>query len=240
MKELFSINIAVCDDDILSHRDVFSFCDAYFSDKNVTYNLYSYYSGEDILSEREKRIDLLFLDIEMDGVDGIEVMKQIEEIPSFHRIIFISSHTEMMKCAFGYKTIGFLGKPIDQKEIFKKLDGLYKKIVDDSVVRFSETGKELLYRRSDIIYIEADSNYINIYSEEGVKTIACTLKTCEEMINGLPFLRIHKSYIVNLDYVKDIRTDSVYLKNGIKIAIGRSYRDLIRTEYQRYLIKELY
>ncbi|MCR5148500.1 MAG: LytTR family DNA-binding domain-containing protein [Eubacterium sp.] len=233
------ISIAVCDDDLSCHHKMASFCDIFFKEKSVDYEFHSYYSGEEILEEHEKNIDLLFLDIEMGEVDGIEAMKRIESMPNIHRIIFISSHLELIGDAFGYKPIGFIVKPIDQNIILKKLDDLYHRIKKDSVIEFNDSESIRVYRKSDVVFIKADSNYVTVVTQNDEKILSCTLKKCEEQINGLPFLRVHKSYIVNLCYVKKISAGNVFLKSGITIPVGRSYSEMVKKEYQKYLIEEL-
>lgn len=240
MVDLGSINIAICDDDSKWHREVAAFCTEFFDEKGADYNISSYYSGEELLKETEKYIDILFLDVEMDGMDGLAVKDKINNMPNFYKIIFVTSHQEIMQRAFGYKTVGFLTKPFRRNEINNILEELYSKIVSDSIIEFSDSNGSVYYYKSDIIYVMADSNYITVFSEKDEKVISCTLKKCETILQGLPFLRIHKSYIVNLDHVKDISNGSVNLINGMTITIGRSYRERVKSEYQKYLIRELH
>ena len=240
MSDLISIKIAICDDDPKWHQEISSFCSAFFENKSANYELFSYYSGEEIINEKDKNIDLLFLDIEMGELDGLAAMKQIENMPNIHRIIFVSSHPELMMDAFGYKTIGFVPKPFEKVVIEKKLDELYYKILDDKIINFSDFNGNVIFHKSDIVYIEAHSNYITIYTKDDEKVIACTLKKCETLLGGLPFIRIHKSYVVNLNHVKDITNGSVGLINGMNLTIGRIYKDKVKAEYQKYLIKELH
>ncbi|MCR5213517.1 MAG: LytTR family DNA-binding domain-containing protein [Eubacterium sp.] len=233
------ISIAVCDDDHSYHELIESYCNDFFQEIGVEYEFTSYYSGEDILNENEKDIDLLFLDIEMGGINGIETMKRIESMPNIHRIIFISCHVELIEDAFGYKPIGFMVKPLDKDKIYKKLGELYNKMLSDSFIEFSDMDSNNLFRKSDIIYIKAVSNYIILITNKEERTITCTLKKCAEQVNGNPFVRIHKSYIINLGYVKKISSTQVFLKNDTVFPIGRSYLATLKKEYQRYLIEEL-
>ena len=173
-------------------------------------------------------------------MDGLAVKDKINNMPNFYKIIFVTSHQEIMQRAFGYKTVGFLTKPFRRNEINNILEELYSKIVSDSIIEFSDSNGSVYYYKSDIIYVMADSNYITVFSEKDEKVISCTLKKCETILQGLPFLRIHKSYIVNLDHVKDISNGSVNLINGMTITIGRSYRERVKSEYQKYLIRELH
>ena len=234
-----SFNIAICDDDSLWHKEIGTLCSEFFDAKEADYNLSHYYSGEEIVKEHENNIDILFLDIEMGKIDGLAAMKEIEMMPNIHKIIFVSSHPEVVMNAFGYKTIGFIPKPFTKEDIDTKLERFYEKRMADTVVRFSDYNGAVVIRKSDILYIKADSNYIIIYTEEGERVISCTLKESEGILNGMPFLRIHKSFIVNLDHIINLSGGSVWFENGDSLTIGRSYKDDVKSEYQRYLLKEL-
>ncbi|MBR6403054.1 MAG: response regulator transcription factor [Eubacterium sp.] len=234
-----SFNIAICDDDALWHKEIGAVCSDFFDAKRADYEIFHYYSGEEIIKEKENNIDILFLDIEMGKMDGLAAMKEIEQMPNIHKIIFVSSHPEVVMNAFGYKTIGFVPKPFAKVDIDTKLEKYYEKRMADSVINFTDYKGAVVIRKSDIIYIKADSNYIIIYTETGERIISCTLKECEGLLKGMPFLRIHKSFIVNLDHVKNLTGSSVCFENGETLTIGRSYKDEVRSEYQRYLLKEL-
>ena len=232
--------IGICDDDSKWHKAVSESCKVFFDKKEIKYEIYSFYHGRDLVSEKGKDIDILFLDVEMEAMDGLEVMKQAEKMPNIHNIVFVSSHPEAVWDSFGYKTKGFVTKPFSDEDIFKYLETIYKKKISDSLIEFSDYNGPVFIRKSDIVYVKSDSNYSTIYTEENERVVSCTLKECEKMLNGLPFLRIHRSYIVNLDYIKNMSSSVAYFKSGDACTIGRSYRSQVRDEYQSYLRRELH
>ena len=107
-------------------------------------------------------------------------------------------------------------------------------------MEFTDYNGVVYFRKSDIVLIKSDSNYATIITESDGKVVTCTLKECEKKLNGLPFLRIHRSYIVNLDYVKNMTSSIASMKNGEDLTIGRSYRDQVKKKYQDYLRRELH
>ena len=176
----------------------------------------------------------------MEAMDGLTVMKEVEKMSNIHNIIFVSSHPEAVWDSFGYKTKGFVTKPFEDKDIFDKLDEIYSKKLTDALMDFTDYNGVVYFKKSDIVLIKSDSNYSTIITEDGEKVVTCTLKDCEKKLDGLPFLRIHRSYIVNLDYVKNMTSSVVMLKNGESYTIGRSYRNQVKTDYQAYLRRELH
>lgn len=239
MRNIGTFNIAICDDVKMWHHEIVDSCKNFFIGKKVDLNFYSYYSGEEIVRERSRQIDVLFLDIEMGKFSGLDAMARIENMVNIKTIVFVTSHPEAARYAFGFKTVGFITKPINVDELQTKLRGIYAKIMPEEIISFSDKSGTFHFRKSDIIYMEADSSYCNIHSEQGISIVSHTLRKCEEALNGMPFLRVHKSFVVNLDYVKNMNAAEIKLINDEKIPIGRSHKDYVSKIYRQYLVREL-
>ena len=224
MKGISTFNIAICDDVELWHQEIANSCKNFFDDKEVDLNFFSYYSGEEIVSERCREIDVLFLDIEMGKLSGLDAMRQIENIPNIKTVVFITSHPEVAGYAYGFKPVGFITKPIDVYELQTKLGEIYFRMNPETIIEFSDNSRTYLLRKSDIIYVEADSSYSDIHSNQGEIVVTHTLKKCEEVLQGQPFLRVHKSFVVNLDYIKNMTSTEIKLHNDERIPIGRRYK----------------
>ncbi len=240
MDDSLSFIIGICDDEDKWHKAVSDSCSRYLDNKGIHYEIFSYIKGELLIQEKEKTIDVLFLDVEMESMDGLAVMKEVEKMPNVHNIIFVSSHPEAVWDSFGYKTKGFVTKPFQDSDIVDKLESIYSKKINDSLLEFTDFNGVVYFRKSDIVLLKSDSNYTSINTEDDERVVTCTLKECEKKLNGLPFLRIHRSYIVNLDYVKNMTSSEVSLKNGDVLTIGRSYRSQVKKDYQYYLCEELH
>ena len=225
MVDSLSFVIGICDDESRWHKAISDSCSKYLYNKGIHYEILSFTEGESLIQEKDKLIDVLFLDVEMGSMDGLAVMKEVEKMPNIHSIIFVSSHPEAVWDSFGYKTKGFVTKPFSDEDIIEKLEGIYSKKINDSLLEFTDYNGVVYFRKSDIVLLKSDSNYATIITEDSEKIITCTLKECEKKLNGLPFLRIHRSYIVNLDYVKNMTSSVASLKNGEDLTIGRSYRN---------------
>lgn len=94
MRDIGTFNIAICDDVKMWHQEIADSCKSFFIDKKVDLNFYSYYSGEEIVKEHSREIDVLFLDIEMGKISGLDAMAQIEKMANIKTIIFVTSHPE--------------------------------------------------------------------------------------------------------------------------------------------------
>jgi len=178
---------------------------------------------------QEEPVDLLFLDIEMPKMDGMELLKNIKPLP---QVIIITSHPEYAAESYEYDVTDFISKPLTH--------GRYLKAINKAEQRFkvekaniSSEGDSIFIKADsrlvrinlkDILYIEALGNYMKIYTGEGRFTILSTMKEIAEKLSGNDFVRVHRSYIVRLDRIESI--EDQYIKMGAKhISIGKAYKE---------------
>ncbi len=160
---------------------------------------------------KNKKIDLIFLDIEMPLISGIDFMKTFEVVP---KIIIISSKEKYAFEAFKYNVIDYLKKPVNKEIFYSSVDRAIRKSENEKLRLQSDKFEqgECIYVKSNlqnikipmnsIIYIEAKGDYMNIVTTNKKHLVLCTLK---EILKNLPehkFMRVHKSYVVNLAKVK--------------------------------------
>lgn len=194
------------------------------------------------INNSSNQIDCLFLDIQMPKIDGFSVLKKLENKSELATIITTAYDDYAIK-AIKNEAIDYLLKPIDSddlKETIKKLKKLSKKNtnfdkVESMLHRFyadnnkkkitiNTDGKLIFLEEEDIISVESDGNYSTIYTNTGQKILVS--KKIKEVNNMLPenvFFRIHNSYIINLNKVKEfIKTEGyVLMSNGQKIPVAR-------------------
>ena len=143
--------IAVCDDSSNVREFIKDCADVFFGEKGFRYTVMFYRSGDDLLEKlatKELTINLLFLDIEMPGTDGIKVKEALEENKFVEKIIFVTSHTETMQLAFGMKVVGFLGKPLDAAQVTGWIGTVYKGYSGRKAITIGDNS----YKLDDILY----------------------------------------------------------------------------------------
>ncbi len=128
------LSIAVCDDNKSYRSVVLNVCQNFMNDKGVQAQIDEYASAEQIIASGE-HYDLIFLDIEMDGMSGISYKDKLWEDASDTRIIFVTSHKECMCEGFGDNVQGFLIKPIDEKMVEAYLERFYRMWTKKDIVR---------------------------------------------------------------------------------------------------------
>ena len=180
-------------------------------------------------------IDLLFLDVEMPEISGINLLNSLKKIP---QVILISNHAHYSMDAFEVGVTDFVQKPVSFERLLKSVSraisviNLQDKTVKELVVPkddfiFLKSGRELLkFNLSEILYAEAMAAFTKIFTATKTTVISESISDLHTKLPPDSFLRVHKSYLVPLDKIIGISTKNVILKN-YKIPMGHSYRESI-------------
>ncbi len=177
-----------------------------------------------ILNNQE--IDMIFLDVEMSGLTGLQLLDNLSYLPS---IIMTSSKTEYAFDAFQYQVSDYLKKPITLPRFTQAVDKIVEKhqailntpqsIANDIFIK--EDGRYIRLDYGDILYIENVGDYVSVRTPKNTHIIYTTMKTLEEKLPANLFFRVHRSYIVNLSKIVDIEDSNLVIANKV-IPISRA------------------
>ena len=178
----------------------------------------------------QKPVDVLFLDIEMPGMTGIELTKNLKGKSSF--IIFTTAKSDYAVDAFELNVIDYLVKPIQPARFLKAIDRLKEafesnkeqvQVRDKEFVFIKDNGVLRKVSADDIQYLEAMGDYVKIFTPQKFHIVHSTLKSIEEKLPPLKFMRIHRSYIVALNKI-DFIEEGVININGAAIPVADAYK----------------
>ncbi len=190
---------------------------------------------------KQNTTDLIFLDIEMPGMNGIEFAKQL--LPE-HLVVFTTAYSEYALDSYEVEAIDYLVKPIRKERFEKAVERAltYKKLVsaseDNSVasdMEFIIVKSERKYVRiklDDIIYIEGLKDYVIIHLSSKKVVTRMIVKSMEEMLPKRQFIRISKSYIINKDKIEAFDNKDITIGNT-ELAIGANYREDVLSQLLR-------
>jgi two-component system LytT family response regulator len=213
-------------------------------------------ANETVELVRASKPALLFLDIRMPGMDGFDVIGALESenlpIPA---IIFTTAYDQYALRAFEIHAIDYLLKPFTPERLHSAIQRVRERSVagDTSIhanghavngsghttrIVFKSRGRILFLPVSEIRWIGAEENYVRLCTERETHLLRETMTHLEDRLDPHSFLRVHRSFIVNLQYVKEVRTDhdgesSVIMLDGQKIAMSRSYKSRILESLHR-------
>jgi DNA-binding LytR/AlgR family response regulator len=177
---------------------------------------------------KKEPADLLLLDVEMPEMSGIDFIKTFQNIP---QVILITSKTEYAAEAFDFNVTDYIVKPVQYPRFLKavtKARDMY-----DSLTNNSPQGDELFVKvdarlvrinLKDIRMIEALADYVHIYAGKERYTVLSTMKAIEDKLPKKEFCRVHRSYIVRLDKIKEIDDHTVVLTEG-HVPVSRNMKD---------------
>ncbi len=200
-----------------------------------------------------ENIHCIFLDIEMPGMDGFQLLDQVPD--RNFAVIITTAYDQYGINAIKERALDYLLKPIDSDDLVKSMEKVKEYLKTTSLKdHFEETlmkmivesnpstkrigincdGKIVFLSPNEIIYCEGDGNYTSIFLEDGQKLfITQTLKKLEEKLDGPEFFRVHNSYIINLTKVREyFKTDSyVVLSNDKQIPVARQKKSIFLNQF---------
>lgn len=181
---------------------------------------------EAIKSLGENQADLMFLDIEMPGMTGIEMLKSL---PGSPKVILTTSHKEYALDAYELNVVDYLVKPITLPRLLKALAK-----VNYVPAQLQQVEQDYFFVKKDsvlmkvpvkeILWIEALGDYVTLHTRNERFILHITLKSVESKLPSSKFVRVHRSYIVHLDNVRTVEDTTIYI-NEVSIPIGALYKD---------------
>lgn len=222
------VNIALCDDDQRALPVIAGAAKSAFSAQGMTAEIQVFSSGDELLKAMEKTLfQLVLLDIEMPGLDGITIGKALRERDDDIGIIYVSEAESRVFESFFIRPLGFVRKSNFLNDISAVIQFYIRErsrnAREDLLDFTTRTGRRALKCRH-ICYVESSKNY-QLLHLDGVNTpveVKMTMLQLEKMTEPFCFVRVHKGYIVNYQFVQQINTNDLILQDGTKIPIGRS------------------
>lgn len=235
------IKIAVCDDDIAFTGTTQTFLDQIAKEQHLELEVSIFLSGKSLVQEYQEinHFDLIFLDIEMNGMDGIETAKLIREKDYHVLIVYISSHEEYLRQLFEAEPFRFLKKPVGYEDFLSVFLLAQKRIsaMQNNYFCF-RSGKNITkILCKDILYFESSGRKVLLHTLQHSYEFYDKLNHIEENLKDFQFVRIHKAYLVNIDNVESFQYERLSLTDGTILSISDKNRPRLRNEFWHYFKK---
>lgn len=233
-----TINICICDDEPFIAGYYQRELRARFNDRHILPEIKVFTDPKKLLDAVRKGVnwDVFFLDIDMNGLNGIDLAREIRKKDAGTRIIFLSIHEELVYDTFQVNAYRFIPKSMFHSRINECIDSIIadseEKDPDFFVV---SSGSDIFrYPIRDIIYIHSTDKYLNIHLREGNEPfVRCQIKTAADELEPFGFIQPHKSYLVNYRYIKRIEGSRIYMDDGSEIPMSRYRINDVKTNYRR-------
>lgn len=236
---IMKLKIAICDDQMVSRQQIVRYLNRI---SGVEFEVDEYSNGFDLISCNLK-YDIIFLDIEMPKINGIEVAKRIRAKDDKPFIIFVTSYTEFMQSAFKVNTYRYLVKPLKENELKETVSGLLKEFSSKRKISFVEEDKNVILDLQEIYYLEAFGDGVFIHTKNRIYKNNKPLIDWMKRLGSMEFVQVHKSYLVSKRNIKYIFKDKLYieLKNKeVEIPIARRRFAKVKEEMFQYIEEQVF
>jgi len=238
------MKIVVCED---LKTEMLSFCslvETYLKEINCPAEIIKYDNGEafidDFVSQKITDVQIAFLDIYMPGKNGIDVAEKIRETDKDMIIIFTTTSLDHGIEGFAVKAFRYLVKPIEYPHIKDTLDDCMEIFAES--MRFIEVISNKVAIRiplKNIVYVEVIAHDCMIYTMTGTVKCRFSLDEMEKQLEGSTFLRTHRSFIVNMRYIKSIKENNFLLTTGALIPIRKNGNLQVKQVYMDYMFTQV-
>jgi len=186
---------------------------------------------------QKKDCDILLLDIDMPEMNGLDVAKCLEGLRVKPFLIFVTSHDELVYDSFHYHPFGFIRKSHLEEELEKVLKDCCLEMANrEKHFCFHSASADVRLDLQDILYFEADGNYLKVFTKEACYRFRETLLAVENALSMDGFVRVHKGFLINQAAVRMIGRGDVELINGSHIPFGRMYLEAAKKRLKKYIV----
>lgn len=234
--------IVLCEDELNQQELIKRFIEKIFEGRNEEYELLIYRSGECLIEDYPKNVDIFLLDIQLEEIDGMTLARKIRSMYDQNvEIIFTTSLIDYVQEGYEVRAYRYLLKPINLDELEKHLISCFNEIERNKGKDLILSSKTEMFKinTADIYYIEVLKREITIHTKTDKYSINMTMDSIESKINQKNFYRCHKSYLVNLDYVVNVKQYVAIMENKEEVTISRYRFKAFKDVYLESLLSVL-
>lgn len=221
IREMFYI--VICEDDILQRELLATYLRQIFKDLGFEYSLIEFSSGEELLNNYPNKVDILFLDIQMDKLTGMDAARKIREFDNNVEIVFTTAVLDYIHEGYEVRAYRYLLKPLKYECILKHTKACINDLIDkkDTIV-IKDRLKTVIIQTKDILYIEVLRKEVTIYTKEEKYIFKTSMKVIEDNLVKKNFFRCHRSYLINLRKVNSlIEKENLAIIENYEIPVSR-------------------
>lgn len=225
------LTICICDDEAKEISSIKRIISPKLDLTGIPYTIKEFSSGETCLrsiQEGKERYDIIFLDIEMEVLNGVETAKAIRAIDMLATIIFVTSYSEYVFDGYEVRAFNYVLKPYQPERIVKVLmDAIHEKDAQTEQILKVATGSKIQkIPWKDILYLQSDKRLVIVHTTRDVFEFYGRLDELEEQLEG-PFVRSHQRYLVNLQHVVAVDSKTIQLPKEVLPVSKSKYQNVM-------------
>ena len=202
-------SIALCEDNSLQREELKNNLSKVLDEIGVEYKLLTFETGEDLLREYPEKLDMLFLDIQMGELTGMDTARKVREYDDKVEIIFITALWDYIQKGYEVRAFRYLIKPVKFKELQEQVTACIENILHKryTYITIKDKNNVLKIRTEDILFLETFERKVIIHTNSQDYIVKMSMNKLEKELTNKGFFRCHTSYIVNLIKIEEIKKD---------------------------------
>jgi len=221
------MHVVICDDEDIFLHYLKELLLRNSVEKNREITVTEYTGGGELLAAFSEgtlmNMDILFLDIRMEGLDGLETARRLREKGCGCLIVFLTSLEEYAREGYEVRAFRYLLKDQVDRELERVMDACCHELVAEEYFTFSYERRSYSIRKQDILYFESRKRMVYLFTARGEYQFYQKLDVLENQLLGEGFLRCHRSFLVQERKVKSWKEHALWLEDGREIPISRTY-----------------
>ena len=229
------IEIAICDDEKIIIKRIADL----IKKQNTDCHIESFQAGNELLAAK-RHFDLIFLDIQMEGINGMETAKAVREYDRKAVIVFVTAVKEYVFDAFDVGAFHYLLKPIGEEKFAEVFENAVKEIKERQIQKETPTlfiktkNKNYTFNQNEIIFIESRNRKAEIHTTKNTLEVYAVMNELQQEL-GNSFYRCHRGYLVNMEHITEYSSDMIEMDNGERVYLAKEkYQEFVKA-YMRYL-----
>lgn len=233
------IEIAICDDDKFVVDYIVNTLTHISKKNNLYINIHTFTSGMEFISNynTSKSYDIIFLDILLDSLNGIDIAKHIRETNDITKIILISSSSEYILDGYDVEASNYLVKPLDYEKLYKVFIKAIKSLynTNSKLLKINQGSKIITLPLSKVLYFEVYNRKVVAVLDSSTIEFYSRLSDIESLISNYNFVRCHRSYLVNVCKISQLSSSEIILNSLTKIPVGKKYINNVENAFFNFI-----
>ena len=230
-----NITLAVVDDLPADREVISSMLTGYAAQRGLRWSVDCFASGEAFLERLwQKQYDAVFLDVLMDGMNGIEIARQLRELSPDTLVVFVTTEADYAVEGYEVEAVGFLLK--DERQQQKRFDRLMNRLEPrlrrETLLTFESAGGVIALTAGEILYAEVTGHSMNLHTRDRVHILRMTMEELKPILaEDGRFCECHRGIVINLDAVERLSGQVVTMENGDTLPVSRRQRATLEQAY---------
>lgn len=232
------VRIAIVEDDALAERRLEDCLCRYETEYGIGFSVVHYGSGFEFLERWACKADIVFMDVDMPGMNGIETARRMRETGSEAVLMFVTNLAQYAIEGYSVDALDYVLKPVEYFAFKLKIQKALRSVAvcTDRVIQIMADDQTHYLKSSEIQYVEVEKHSLTYHTTNGALLGEGSLKNVEQALEGLPFYRCNYCYLVNLQYVSSVGNAEVHIGNTV-LQLSRSRRKPFMEQLTNYYSK---